>query len=100
MSSLETLVERVQRIEDKLFGNGDSLLERIAALEVQQRELMRKFEEKAVLDTNDLLRQLNEKYDGQLIELRRNSNIAIIGLIVTVLLTVLGGAVAKALGWL
>lgn len=106
MAGLTELNERICRIENRLFGNGDSLIERIATMESQQKQLaveIAEFREeqktRVMLNTNELLQKLNEKYDRQLEEMRRNNKLALYGVLIT-MLGLAASVLATALGWI
>lgn len=106
MAGLAELNERICRIENRLFGNGNSLIERIARLESQQKQLAQEIvefreEQKArvMLNTNELLQRLNEKYDRQLEEMHRNNKLALYGVLIT-MLGLVASVLATTLGWI
>lgn len=106
MVGLAELNERICRIENRLFGNGDSLIERIATMESQQKQLaveIAEFREeqktRVMLNTNELLQKLNEKYDCQLEEMRRNNKLALYGVLIT-MLGLAASVLATAMGWI
>lgn len=109
--SSNSLEDRLERIEDKLYGsNGESLLERIARIEVslngfiaaqeqKQRDAMAKLQIELQQSMKKTLEQQLALQSAQLENNKRAMSINIIGLWLTIALYILGNVVAKALGW-
>lgn len=68
-------------------------------LSVEIAEFREEQKTRVMLNTNELLKKLNEKYDHQLEEVHRNNRIALYGVLVT-LIGLVGGFLATLLGWL
>jgi hypothetical protein len=101
------ILNRLERIEDKLFGNGESLLERVARLEASQQTLLQRIEEyhqsrkkdleEAILKSHE---KTNELLTKQVREQLRQNKMQLIGLWITIISLVGGFLASKALGWL
>jgi hypothetical protein len=101
------ILKRLERLESKLFGNGESLLERVTRLETGQQILLRRIEEYHLSRKKDLEEAIlkaqektNELLTKQVKEQLRQNRMQLIGLWITIVSLVGGFFVSKALGWL
>jgi hypothetical protein len=114
ISNGSQILKRLERIENKLFGNGESLVERVTRLEAGQQVLLQRLEEynqgrkkdleEAILRAHE---KTNELLKKQVQEQLRQNRMQSIGLWITVI-SVAGGILAsiatflasKAFGWI
>jgi phage host-nuclease inhibitor protein Gam len=107
ISNGSQIIKRLERIEDKLFGNGESLLERVARLEASQQTLLQRIEEyhqsrkkdleEAILKSHE---KTNELLTKQIKEQLRQNKMQLIGLWITIVSLVGGFLLSRALGWI
>ena len=108
------ILKRLERLEDKLFGNGESLVERVTRLEAGQQTLLQRIEEyhqsrkkdleEAILKSHE---KTNELLKKQVQEQMRQNRMQSIGLWVTAV-SIVGGVLAsiamffasKVFGWI
>jgi hypothetical protein len=108
------ILKRLERLENRLFGNGESLVERVTRLEAGQQMLLQRIEEyhlsrkkdleEAILNSHE---KTNELLKKQVQEQLRQNRMQSIGLWITVI-SVAGGVLAslamflasKAFGWI
>jgi SAM-dependent MidA family methyltransferase len=101
------ILKRLERLENKLFGNGESLVERVTRLEAGQQTLLQRIEEYHLSRKKDLEEAIlkshektNELLTKQVREQLRQNRMQLIGLWITIASLVGGFFASKALGWL
>lgn len=107
--AIEAIEARLERIEAKLFGNGESLLEKVTRIETVQQQLLQALHEereKFIRDATLSYQSHMEKVLGEQRDLlsrqvaaQTSSNrMQMIGLWVAILSIVLGYIITRALG--
>ena len=105
-ATLSTILCRLDRIEDRLFGNGESLLERVARLETGQQLSLQRLEEyhaQRKVDIEEAALKAHEKTNELLLtqvnEQKRQNKMQFLGLWLTIVGLVVGMFASQALGW-